>query len=241
MDKDQLLEQAHEVIDAHPGLNMVSGDDGVIFSGKYIFDGGYNDVPYCEEFDLEILIPWSYPMDFPVVRENGDRIKKTDYGHIFEGDALCLGAACDLIDRIQSSHSLLEYLDEVIRSYLYGFLYYEEYGVAPPFGERSHGLPGLKEAYMDRYGVTQDASLYGLLNFIGKDLPIRGHVQCPCGSGKRLRDCHGPALQRDKESAYFPRYRLEALKILQWGYKEMLNQSEAEGRLRAAVRFGRLI
>lgn len=123
MDRDQLLEQAQEVVDAHPDLCLVPGDDGVVLSGKYILDGIYNGVPYYEEFNLEIRIPWGYPEKLPSVKELDNRIKKSKYGHIFVGDELCLGARCDLIDRLQACNSLLEYLDMVISSYLFGFLY----------------------------------------------------------------------------------------------------------------------
>ena len=221
MDRDQLLEQAQEVVDAHPDLCLVPGDDGVVLSGKYILDGIYNGVPYYEEFNLEIRIPWGYPEKLPSVKELDNRIKKSKYGHIFVGDELCLGARCDLIDRLQACNSLLEYLDMVISSYLFGFLYYEEYGVEPPFGERSHGFKGLREAYKERYGVVEDKSLYGLLFLLG--------------------DCHGPALSRDRESVYFSHYLLEATEIIRCALKEMEEQSEAKRRLQAAVRSGNLL
>lgn len=240
MDRDQLLEQAQEVVDAHPDLCLVPGDDGVVLSGRYILDGIYNDAPYYDEFELEMRVPWGYPSDLPAVKELSGRIMKSKYEHVFEEGFLCLGATCDLIDRLQMSHSLLEYLDDVIPSYLFGFLYFEEYGV-PPFGERSHGFKGLKEAYKERYGVTEDVPLFALLTTLGKGLPLRGHIQCPCGSGKRLRDCHGPALQRDRESPYFPLYRNEALHIIQSACEEMVQQNEAKRRLQAAVRSGRLL
>lgn len=241
MDRDQLLEQAQEVVEAHPDLCLVPGDDGVVLSGKYILDGIYNGVPYYEEFNLEIRIPWGYPEKLPSVKELDNRIKKSKYGHIFVGDELCLGARCDLIDRLQACNSLLEYLDMVISSYLFGFLYYEEYGVEPPFGERSHGFKGLREAYKERYGVVEDKSLYGLLFLLGDPSPLRGHIMCPCGSGRRLRDCHGPALSRDRESVYFSHYLLEATEIIRCALKEMEEQSEAKRRLQAAVRSGNLL
>lgn len=241
MDQDLLLEQAQEVTGAHPGLHLDSRDDGIVLSGLYVLDGIYGDVLYYDEFELEILIPWNYPIDLPEVKETAGRVVRSKYEHIFQGDNLCLGATCDLIDCLQSSHSLLEYLDKVIPSYLFGFLYFEEYGVAPPFGERSHGYAGLKEAYKERYGVTEDIPLYNLLYTLGRGVPLRGHILCPCGSGKRLRDCHGPALQRDRESVYFPQYRIEAAEIIHCAHEEMVEQREAKRRLQAAIRSGRTI
>lgn len=238
MDQGFLLGQAQEVIDTHPGLRLDSTDDGIVLSGRYVLDGIYEDVPFYDEFDVEIRIPWGYPIELPTVRETAGRILTSKYGHVYEDGNLCLGATCDLIDRLQSSGSLIEYLDKVIPSYLFGFLYYEEYGVAPPFGERSHGFKGLKEAYKERYGVTQDIALYNLLFALGGDRPLRGHLLCPCGSGKKLRNCHGPALWRDRESAYFPKYKLEAAKIIHFAYEEMVEQREADRRFQTALRSG---
>ena len=64
---------------------------------------------------------------------------------------------------------------------------------------------------------------------------------CPCGSGRRLRDCHGPALSRDRESVYFTNYLIEATEIIRCALKEMEEQSEAKRRLQAAVRSGNLL
>lgn len=238
MNRKQLLQQAQEVIEAHPGFHLDARNDGIKLSGLYILDGIYEDVPYYDEFELKILISWNYPIDLPEVKETTGRVARTKYEHIYRDGRLCLGATCDLIDCVQSSHSLLEYLDKVISSYFFGFLYFEEYGVAPPFGERSHGYVGLKEAYKERYGVIDDIPLYNLLYTFGSGLPLRGHVLCPCGSGKRLRDCHGPMLQRDRDSVYFPQYRVEAAEIIQCACEEMEKQNEAKRRLRTAVQFG---
>lgn len=241
MNQDELLRQAQEVVDAHPGLILKEQDQCILLVGQYVFDCVFEDVPFYDEFSLEIRISGEYPLSIPEVRETTGRIKDSGYGHVFKEDYLCLGATCDLIDCIQSSSSLLVFLDLVIPSYLFGFMYYEEYGVEPPFGERSHGYKGLKEAYMDRYGILEDNQLYNLLFILGGIVPYRGHMLCPCGSGKRLRNCHGPALLRDLTSDYSFFYKLNAAEIIHCAHEEMVEQREAKRRLQAAIRSGRTI
>lgn len=77
--------------------------------------------------------------------------------------------------------------------------------------------------------------------FWGGIVPYRGHMLCPCGSGKRLRNCHGPALLRDLTSDYSFFYKLNAAEIIHCAHEEMVEQREAKRRLQAAIRSGRTI
>lgn len=235
MERDKLIQQAQEVISAQPGLCLEEHGSDITLVGRYVLDGIYENIPFYDEFDLEIKVPWEYPLIIPEVKERGKRITSSGYTHVFDTDNLCLGATCDLIDRIQSSSSLLDYLDSVIPSYLYGFLYFEKYGTVAPYGERSHRGVGLEEAYKERYGVFDSIRLYQLLGILGGATRYRGHIPCPCGSGKKLRNCHGPALLRDRESDYFLYFRGDAAGIIHEANERMMKQREAKGRLRTAI------
>jgi hypothetical protein len=64
-----------------------------------------------------------------------------------------------------------------------------EQGKLWPFGERPHGVPGLLESYGELIGTTDARSLLRYLDYLSKET-VKGHWECPCGSKKRLRDCH---------------------------------------------------
>ena len=59
------------------------------------------------------------------------------------------------------------------------------------------------------FGVSSELSTVSLLKVLAED-NYRGHLDCPCGSGERLRNCHGQVLlniknQQSKKS-FFTEY-----------------------------------
>lgn len=88
--------------------------------------------------------------------------------------------------------SFLGYVKNCLIPYLYSFSYKCRYGQLP-FGELSHGLIGIREHYLELFHLKDVQSLSGLIAILAQE-NYRGHVLCPCGSGKRLRSCHGGQL-----------------------------------------------
>ena len=87
------------------------------------------------------------------------------------------------------------FLTGPMHDYFVSQTYYEVNGVWP-FGERSHGMLGVLEAYADLLGVALDSKIVAdNLNLLSRR-QIKGHALCPCGSGKRLRQCHSDDLKR---------------------------------------------
>lgn len=80
------------------------------------------------------------------------------------------------------------------KQYLYTYRYYEEYGIYP-FGERSHGIMGDLEYIKELFNVKEWGQVFDIMHFIA-NFSYRGHLLCPCGSGKRLRNCHGDILMK---------------------------------------------
>lgn len=78
-----------------------------------------------------------------------------------------------------------------MRDALYSAKFFGRYG-RYPFGDRPHGADGILEFYTERYGVDEDGAV-GVMECIATG-KYRGHLECPCGSGLRGRDCHGPKI-----------------------------------------------
>ena len=83
-----------------------------------------------------------------------------------------------------------------------------------PFGERSHGVKGIEEAYMERYDLFDRNALIQIMLYLSKIQRYRGHAKCPCGSGKKLRNCHGRRVLKDIMSPLSKNYQIDALQIL---------------------------
>lgn len=84
-------------------------------------------------------------------------------------------------------------LDGPVRGFLIGNSLVEE-GGSWPDGDRSHGTAGILEFYSSHLGTSDPVSVAKLLNALILD-KVRGHWQCPCGSGAIIRKCHKDAVQ----------------------------------------------
>jgi hypothetical protein len=101
--------------------------------------------------------------------------------------------------------SLLAFLKRFLDIYLCGFLYYQKYKQMP-FGEHKHGLVGSMDFYCELFETTDIKIAYLLFACLcGKNL--KGHIQCPCQSGKRYRDCHKEKINELRVSGLYGRYK----------------------------------
>jgi hypothetical protein len=83
-------------------------------------------------------------------------------------------------------------MQEFVEPYFFSYEFYQRYGEFP-FGERGHGLQGIIETYEDLFCEKDPLIVFKLMKAICKDT-YRGHSLCHCGSERRLRSCHGPAI-----------------------------------------------
>lgn len=221
MEKQALLEQAKQLVLLQPGLSITDTAEGLTISGTYLLNSSYNDIPLYDEYQVKIIVPWEFPTAIPSIWEVGGKVpRESTFGHFLDNGELCLGANCDLISCLIEEPTVSHYVCSLLESYFYSVSYYIEYGVMPDFGERSHGVYGLIEAYKERYGVSDDNLLIDLLFYLIKRTPYRGHIQCPCHSGRKLRQCHGPKVLQDLNSEYYMWFYKDAIAILYHFYEE---------------------
>jgi len=162
-----------------------------------------------DEYQIRITPPAGIEK-LPKVRETDGRIRglTQEKGiaaidlHIYPADSLCLVGSLDE----NRKQSFRDFLDGPVLQFLYDQSYFEKYGRWPR-GQYSHGVLGIFENYFDRREVENGKLLEACLNTLQKSRQwpeikkilfrkgnIKGHWQCPCGSGKKFRDCHENAL-----------------------------------------------
>ena len=221
MEKQVLLEQARQLVLLQPGLSVAETSEGVVISGTYLLNNSYQNIPLYDEYQVRIVVPWEFPADIPSVWEVGGKVPREDkFGHFLDNGELCLGASCDLISCIEEEPTVSHYIGSLLESYFYSASYYTKYGVVPDFGERTHGVVGLIEAYKERYDVSDDGLLIVLLSYLIKQKPYRGHMPCPCNSGQRFRQCHGLKILQDMNSKYYKWFYNDAIGILYYYYEK---------------------
>lgn len=159
----------------------------------------------CDTY--QIKIESRAPLTLPLVFETAGRItavaardsKTTADLHMYSSTgALCLASSMELERAFQDGFSLPVLMDEFVVPYLFAQSYYEAHGIWL-WGELAHGYKGLLQ-WLGRLGDYDDedvASTYRTLMAQpdaeqARELlkeRCRGHKPCPCGSGRKARDC----------------------------------------------------
>jgi hypothetical protein len=162
-------------------------EQGTVFlRGVFPLRFGDQDI---DHFGIEVQIPDRFPDEIPIVREVGGRIPRIIDRHVITADGqLCLFVREERWRLYPQGSTLLDFLKGPVHSHLLGQAMVE-LGAGWPFGERSHGLKGVLEHYEELIG-TNDLSVIKRYMLILSKKSVGGHLPCPCGSGKKIRDCH---------------------------------------------------
>ena len=183
------LEGAHYI---RPASDFVAANSG---RGIYL----------CDTYQIKVAFHTG--LDFPLVYETAGRIaaiaardgKISADLHIYNiTGALCLASAMELERAFQDGFSLPIFIDEFVVPYMFAQSYYQTHG-AWLWGELGHGYKGLLEwlgRLVDYDGEDVVATYRALMAqpdaLEARELlqkRCRGHKPCPCGSGRKVRDC----------------------------------------------------
>lgn len=190
---DGFFSEVQQAVAKHqPELTVSRTDSLIILEGLFVVSGPAG--PF-DSYQIKAGITSGFPAEEPVVFEEGGRIPRIADRHVFpEHGNCCLGVWEEWLLTAQD-HGFDTFLTGPMHDYFVSQTYFEVDGVWP-FGERSHGRLGMLEAYADLLGIALDVKLIAnYLNVLSRET-IKGHVFCPCGSGRRLRQCHVADLER---------------------------------------------
>lgn len=146
-----------------------------------------HDNVVMDRFAILINFPDNYPDDLPVVQEIGGRLPWILDRHVNPNGTLCL-LVPDEWFILAEDQSFAAFMAGPVHNFFLGQALVEV-GQEWPFGERQHGHHGLVEAYEDLLGVTGRDAIFRYLTSLQQS-EIKGHWECPCGSGETLRRCH---------------------------------------------------
>ena len=184
-------EQISALLKAYPDLTVEKSDpDEVRLLGNiHIFRTalGFTLDSY---YDIEIRIPIDSPK-LPTVIDMGNAIEQS-YPHRYTNGELCLETDTAVKLRFINGFNLLQWMDEYVEPYYFTYEYFMRFG-SYPFGERPHGPEGVINTYQELFH-EEDLDKTFILMMYCADESYRGHIHCPCGSGKKLRSCHGQHL-----------------------------------------------
>lgn len=159
--------------------------------GHLQFNQKYKDIQLEDEYLIQILFPLNFPNRIPSVREKSGRIKSSaDYHNDKEGDGFCLGVPGEIYNKIRKNPTFNYFIAEIVVPFLYANTFHEKYNKYP-WPTRAHYSKGIIEYYQDLFKFNDEKVTQNfLLNIAFFKNSINGHNLCPCGSGKKFRECH---------------------------------------------------
>lgn len=186
-------------------INM--GDNGYYFNdtsinlfsqyiqiqGEICFNQAYKDIALQDKYKIQILFPFDYPKKIPIVSELENRIPSSADSHNNKnGDGFCLGVPGDIYAKIYKNSTFKYFISEIVIPFLYANTFYEKYKKYP-WPTRPHFGAGLIEYYQTLFNLkNEELTKKFLYNIAFSKEIVKGHTQCPCGSGKKFRNCHRP-------------------------------------------------
>lgn len=174
----------------HPQLHAFVVDELVVVRGTFALIDGEREV---DRYELEILLPHDFPRTLPAVYETARRIPRVPERHTNHDGSLCLGVPEALWLQF-GEMSLVQFLHGPVQAFLAANSYVEA-GHQWPHGEWGHGTEGVLQFYAGELGVADASVLSELMRVLVQAEP-KWQKACPCRSGRRLRECHAPAVRR---------------------------------------------
>lgn len=190
-DPPMLSKLKEEIQHEFPLLRVVERD------GKIVVVGGFPVTHNGRElgcFSMEITLHDDHPNMPPVVNEVGGKIEQKLDNHIINGQA-CLMMHDEYWLNDYHKKPFIEFLKIPVRNFLL-FHLGKEAGIKWKHGEYSHGAQGIFEFYEKLFATSDLMTILNNLEILATR-PLKGHWQCLCGSGQRVRKCH-PAILKTR-------------------------------------------
>ena len=144
---------------------------------------------YWESFNIIIGIPQSYPHCVPIVFESSKLIPRDIDWHISQEGACCIDIEHRLIAMSRKGIKINSFIREKVYPYFANQLYKlseEKYAGK----EYSHHLDGIIQYYIEDLNLISPEIIIHFLERILSNSLIGRNKKCPCGSGKKIKDCH---------------------------------------------------
>lgn len=181
----KLSYEIKKLLDSQTRLTMVDNDVEYIIQGVYKYSLGYDGHIAQGERNIKLIVQKNFPNSIPkfYVYDYPEHIE-----HIYQDGNVCLATIGEMIYFLNENPSFIAFIEKFVNAFIYTLYWFEKYNTYP-FGDRKHGYKGLLDYYLNDLNLTKEH--YREIVFIIYNNKYRGHLSCICGSGKKLRNCHG--------------------------------------------------
>lgn len=144
-----------------------------------------------EEYDIRITFPPDYPYSLPKVYETSNKISHEPDMHFNPPDwHACLFVSHQRWEIWPVGSSFKRFLEIPVHNFFLGQAHFAAIGYWPDRRERGHGNSGIVEYYQEKFEHEKIEVVYEFLQSTRHQF-IPRQKRCPCGSGLRMRECHG--------------------------------------------------
>lgn len=184
-DPEFFQKEKQEVENTYPDLHFRHVGELVIVAGNFpvIAEGRVQD-----HYSIEMALARDHPQSLPAVRETAGRIPRTPERHINPDGTACVMLPDERWKSWPLGAPLVDFLNGPLRNYFICQSLVES-GDPWPMEQLGHGAIGILKSYEELLGTGDVAVIRSYLWCLSAPR-LKGHWPCPCGSGKRLRDCH---------------------------------------------------
>jgi hypothetical protein len=182
------LKEKQFVSKYYPGLTFDDSEKILKLKGQFAFIAEYEELETLKNiYEIKIVFPTDYPKSIPKVYEIAGKITSFHRNKDIAG-SLCLGIPSEIYQIFSTTPNLKNFFDNLLTPFLYSHTYYVKYKKLS-WGEKAHGGKGIIQYYQTKLNTKNN---FEILDFLEMSLQkkYRGHVLCPCGSNKKLRNCH---------------------------------------------------
>lgn len=220
MKREKILLQIIQLREDYNGLHF-DGEDEASYriTGTLMFTAIYQNETIEDAYQVQILVPKSFPFMLPVIKETGGKIP-SDF-HTNPDGTLCLEVPIKLYMEFNKNPTLLHFINNCALPYFYSYSYREKHGRLP-FGEWRHGGEGLLQMYKEFFRIDDNRTAIALLMILAEN-KYKGSSLCPCLSGKRLHQCHGPHLKKIQHLQGSKYYAGEYVQMIEHLHKNNVN------------------
>lgn len=180
----------------HPELFFTVEDDVAYLSGTFILT---QEGRVVDRYEIEVRFPDDFPDDVPVVYEVGGRIPRgSSHWHV-EGDGkCCLFVEEEFWREHPDGYTLLEFLDGPVKTFFVNNTHQERTG-EPCFETRRHHQQGLFDFYKELLQTNDSREVFRYVDVLRRER-LSASQRCPCGSGRKLKDCHQDWVEELRET-----------------------------------------
>ena len=115
-------------------------------------------------YTTKLEVPRGYPSELPILHCDPMEIPwELDRHVVTQNGHACLCAQSEYRLHWPEGSTLTDFIEKLVRPFFLGQFYYETHGRWPPTGARSHGWPGIVEAYEELCAPLGDTSLETIL------------------------------------------------------------------------------